>query len=163
MLDINKFPLRQQLKVVDIKKDLDLDAHDVGTGISQVVPVVVTALVDHDRLLAIEQPELHLHPKLQAELGDLFIEAALGERKQQLILETHSEHLILRLLRRIRETTSDDLPENKSELTPGDVTIFYIEQTEEGARVTTLAIDGSGEFVDRWPQGFFAERGKELF
>jgi len=162
-LDINKFPLRQQLKIIDVEKGLDLDAHDVGTGISQVVPVVVTALDEHHRLLAIEQPELHLHPRLQAELGDLFIEAALGERQQQVILETHSEHLILRLLRRIRETTSGDLPVNKSELTSGDVAVFYVERTDEGTRVTPLAIDESGEFIDRWPQGFFAERAEELF
>jgi AAA15 family ATPase/GTPase len=83
--------------------------------VSQVLPVLVAAYASQGSILAMEQPEIHLHPALQAELGDVFIESALGPRGNTFILETHSEHLILRLLRRIRETTNGELP---PDLTP---------------------------------------------
>ena len=162
-LSLVGIPTLSRLVVVPQGSELELRPHDVGIGISQVVPVVVTALESERRLLAIEQPELHLHPKLQAELGDLFIEAALGHRRHLIILESHSEHLILRLLRRIRETTDGELPEGKHPLEPDDVAVYYIEATPSGVKETRLRIDPTGDFVDRWPKGFFEERAKELF
>ena len=83
---------------------------DVGIGISQVLPVIVYAYANRNKLIAIEQPEIHLHPAMQAELGDVFIESALGENKNTFILETHSEHLIFRIMRRMRETFEDNYP-----------------------------------------------------
>ena len=79
---------------------------DTGVGISQVVPVIIAALSSNQRKWIIEQPELHLHPKAQAELGDLFIQGSQSSQgpNHWFIIETHSEHLILRLLRRVRET-----------------------------------------------------------
>lgn len=162
-LSLAGIPTLSRLVVVPQGSELELQPHDVGIGISQVVPVVVTALEGERRLLAIEQSELHLHPKLQAELGDLFVEAALGRRRHLIILETHSEHLILRLLRRIRETTDGELPEDKHPLEPDDVAVYFIEATPSGAKETRLRIDPTGDFVDRWPKGFFEERAKELF
>ena len=96
-------------------------------------------------------------------MGDLFIESALGERKNTVILETHSEHLILRLLRRIRETTEDILPQGARPLRPEDVSVVYVEPGDEGVKVSPLRIDETGEFIDRWPKGFFEEREDELF
>ena len=88
--------------VSNANEAVELRPSDVGTGISQLIPVVVTACDSKGRLITIEQPELHVHPRIQAEMGDLFIDA--WQRKQnQFILETHSEHLILRLQRRVRE------------------------------------------------------------
>src|SRR2546427_12376514 len=77
---------------------------DVGIGISQVLPVLVEAYGAENQIITIEQPEIHLHPALQAELGDVFITSALGDQRNTFILETHSEHLILRIMRRMRET-----------------------------------------------------------
>jgi hypothetical protein len=69
---------------------------ELGAGVSQLVPVVVASVLPHHRgLVMVEQPEIHVHPALQVELGDLFIESAA---ERQFIVETHSEHLILRLL-----------------------------------------------------------------
>ncbi|MBK7994109.1 MAG: DUF3696 domain-containing protein [Blastocatellia bacterium] len=78
-------------------------------------------------------------------------------------LETHSEHLILRLLRRIRETNDNELPPDAPALTPDKVSVIYVEQTAEGVKLTPLRIDETGEFIDRWPKGFFEERAEELF
>ena len=160
---LDSLPTHSRLVILPEGSDLELRPHDVGIGISQVVPVVVTALDGEEHLLAIEQPELHLHPKLQAELGDLFIEAALGDRQHLVILETHSEHLILRLLRRIRETTDGELPEGKHPLRPDDIAVYFVQGTAEGVKATRLRVDETGEFVDQWPEGFFEERAKELF
>ena len=79
------------------------------------------------------------------------------------LLENHSEHLMLRLLRRIEETHSGDLPEGKPPLRPEQVSVVFIEQVDGEARATPLRIDETGEFIDRWPHGFFRERAAELF
>jgi hypothetical protein len=100
-LALDKTITQSRLVVLPDGSNTELLPHDVGVGISQVIPVIVTALAHENRLIAIEQPELHLHPKLQAELGDLFIEAALGESRNNMVLETHSELIPLRLMRRI--------------------------------------------------------------
>lgn len=135
---------------------------EVGTGISQIIPVVVAALMGERKPIAlIEQPELHVHPALQVALGDLFIENC-GPRRQ-FIIETHSEHLILRLLRRIRETTDRDLPEGAPPFDRDALSVMYVESAPDGARFTRLRVDERGEFVDKWPKGFFEERAEELF
>jgi len=85
----------------------EISPFQTGVGISQVVPVILAALSRHRRRWLIEQPELHLHPQAQARLGDLLINGAIANTgpRHWFIVETHSEHLILRILRRIRETT----------------------------------------------------------
>lgn len=136
---------------------------DVGIGVSQVLPVLVYAFGSQNRIIAIEQPEIHLHPALQAELADVFIESALGERKNMFILETHSEHLILRVLRRIRESASGELAAGLTPIRPEDVAVLYVSPTPEGSKVTEIPIRADGEFAAPWPDGFFPDRAKELF
>ncbi len=137
-------------------------------GISQMVPVVVACLMDPDGLIAIEQPELHIHPAIQVGLGDLFIEATQGSQpavgpERSLLIETHSEHIMLRLLRRVREQTENELPPGVVGLTAGDLSVVYVENSAEGVRFRPLRVGPDGDFVDRWPHGFFAERAEELF
>lgn len=153
----------QELRLWDQTKDTSVALCDVGFGVSQVLPVLTLAYSSASNVVAIEQPEIHLHPALQAELADVFIESALGERQNTFILETHSEHVILRLLRRIRETTNGELPEGLIPLHPEDVQILYARPEGSGSRIVELAIDAEGEFVEPWPDGFFPERAKELF
>ena len=155
-------PVRSTLRLLTVDSELPVRMSDVGTGISQLLPVVVAAL-DPDRpgITAIEQPELHAHPKLQVELGDLFAHAADDGRV--FLLENHSEHLMLRLLRRIEETHNGELPEGKPALRPEQVSVVYLDQVDDEVRATRLRIDETGEFIDRWPHGFFEERADELF
>jgi hypothetical protein len=137
---------------------------DVGFGISQVLPVLTLAYANQGDLIAIEQPEIHLHPALQAELGDVFIESALGQRQNTFILETHSEHLILRVMRRMRETwqkKSTGLPP----ITPDDVSILYVEPASQGlcSIVREMPLNEAGQLVKAWPGGFFEEGLREQF
>lgn len=154
--------VRSTLQLLTVDSDLPVRTSDVGVGISQLLPVVVAAL-DPARpgITAIEQPELHAHPKLQVELGDLFAHAADDHRV--FLLENHSEHLMLRLLRRIEETHNGELPEGKPALRPDQVSVVYLDQVDGEVQATRLRIDETGEFIDRWPHGFFEERDDELF
>jgi hypothetical protein len=145
-----------------INTDIDLSLHDVGTGISQVMPVVIAALISSGGVLAIEQPELHIHPALQVKLGDLFI-SRIKDSGCLFILETHSEHLLLRIMRRMRETSSGDLPENVAPVTPKDVSVLYVQPKGTSSVVRCLALDEEGQLLDAWPGGFFEEGYRERF
>lgn len=151
-----------QLEMTDIRFNTVVTHRDVGIGISQVIPVLVSAFGFEEQLIAIEQPEIHLHPGLQAELGDVFINSAMTKRNS-FILETHSEHLILRILRRIRETTSGTLPKGVVPVRPQDVAVLYVQRVKSGAEVLEIPIRADGEFITDWPEGFFPERAEELF
>ena len=159
---------RTEVGLREFEQGILVEPGDVGVGISQMIPVVVAALRKQDGILAIEQPELHVHPAIQVGMGDLFIQSAGSDPDglpsgKTLIVETHSEHIMLRLLRRIRETTDDELPPGVAGLTPEDLSVVYVESTDEGIRFRSLPVDAEGEFLDRWPRGFFEERAGELF
>jgi predicted ATPase len=151
-----------ELILMDLRSNTRVTHRDVGIGISQVLPVLVHAYADEGKVVAIEQPEIHLHPALQAELGDVFIESALGERKNTFLLETHSEHLILRILRRVRETTEGKLPAGTVPIRPEDVSVLFVEPTSQGSVVRHLPVTPDGDFGAPWPGGFFAERFQDL-
>ena len=70
---------------------------------------------------------------------------------------------MLRLLRRIRETTENEVPPGVIGLSPGDLSVIYVESGDGGVRFRPLRVDPEGEFIDRWPKGFFEERAEELF
>jgi hypothetical protein len=146
-------PTSSRVVIVPNNTNIELRPHDVGIGISQVVPVIVTALDGSERLLAIEQPELHIHPRLQAEIADLFIEA-IHKNKHRFIIETHSEHLILRLLRRIRETEVNKAPADRT-LRTDELAIYYLKQEDGATRALEIEVDVKGEFIQPWPDDFF--------
>jgi hypothetical protein len=137
---------------------------EVGAGVSQIIPVVVAALEGRGGLSLVEQPEIHVHPAVQVGLGDLFIDAATRDgARRTMLVETHSEHLILRLLRRIQETTEGELPAGASAFTADNLSVVHVENGADGVRIRRLRVDARGEFMDRWPKGFFEERARELF
>jgi hypothetical protein len=152
----------RELVLLDQRTNTVVTHRDVGIGISQVLPVLVLAYGSRSKLLAMEQPEIHLHPALQAELGDVFIEAALGERKNSFILETHSEHLILRLMRRMRETHQGKKT-GVPPVTPADVSVLYVEPDGTRSIVREMPLNELGELVKSWPGGFFEEGLREQF
>lgn len=139
----------------------------LGSGIGVIVPVVVALSTTDTELLSIEEPESHVHPRLQAELGDIVITAVSGKQKRTLLIETHSEYLILRILKRIRETTLGKLPEDGLSLSKDDVVVLYVlppsEGSLEGSTVIELPVTHDGDFSRAWPSGFFTERSKELY
>jgi AAA15 family ATPase/GTPase len=151
------------LVLIDKRSDTVVSHRDVGIGISQVIPILVSCYGLSDSLVAIEQPEIHLHPKLQAELGDVFIESALGQQKNRFILETHSEHLLLRIMRRMRETYNNELPEGVLPITPEDVSIVFVETMPNKTIVRKMPLNQRGELVKAWPGGFFEEELDEIF
>jgi hypothetical protein len=159
---ILNLPVKHRLLIRDEARNLELTPQDIGVGISQVLPVVVAALYHNCGMVAMEQPELHIHPAFQVALGDLFIEKIHDCSDLTFLLETHSEHLMLRFLRRIRETNENEAPSQLT-LTPDDLSIYFIEQGESGIVCYPIRVDEEGDFIDRWPRGFFSERAEELF
>ncbi len=156
-------PSSRDLVLEDLRSGTRVSHRDIGVGVSQVLPVLVSAFGSQRRQIMIEQPELHLHPGLQAELGDVFIRSATGDAGNRFVIETHSEHLILRVLRRIRETSEGVLLDDALALRPEDVSVIYVESTPSGSRVIELPVTEDGDFTERWPEGFFTERAEELF
>ena len=163
-----------KIEMKDKKTGWKASPKDVGFGVSQLLPILVQGIISKNKIICIEQPEIHIHPRLQAELGS-FIASNIKpqfnksedyikeEPGNQFIIETHSEHLILRLLRLIRKTTNGELEEGDSPLCPEDVAVIYAEPTEQGTKLMELRISDDGDFIDRWPNGFFTERAEELF
>ena len=143
-----------EVRLIDTrrKEPVSVALPDVGFGVSQLLPFIVQSLVSEKQIISIEQPEVHGHPKLQADLGDLLAEAIKDPRQNQFIVETHSEHLILRLQRLVR----------KKEIKPEDVSVIYVSRRPEGAKAEHLRLDEDGDFIDDWPNGFFPERLREL-
>lgn len=143
----------------DLSKNMEVLPSDVGVGVSQLMPLLVAAVSCEKGIIAIEQPELHVHPRVQVAIGDMLTQLS-GDIS--FFVETHSEHLILRILKRIRQTTDKELPDNCKPVHEQDISIVYLEPTEDGVVTKRIRIDEDGEFLDRWPQGFFVERREEL-
>ncbi|MDC2978942.1 DUF3696 domain-containing protein, partial [Pelagibacteraceae bacterium] len=157
------------------KKD-KISSVDVGFGIFQFLPIILQGISEQKSIIPCEQPEIHLHPKLVANLADFFIETSNLEidKKHRLfkinsqhlnknryifgnqwIIETHSELLIRRICRRIRE----------GKINNNDVSVLYVNPPTKEINTTTvkrLHINEKGRFIDRWPEGFFAEALDEL-
>jgi hypothetical protein len=148
------------IHVRDSTLDIPLALADVGSGISQVVPVLA-ALAKNQIVSFIEQPELHLHARAQSRLGSvLYDHAAIQSRHHHptLVIETHSEHIALRILRRLRESA-----DTASDLSPQDGVVFYYFQRKgDRSEVHRIRVDSAGRFVDGWPEGFFEERLEDL-
>jgi predicted ATPase len=124
---------------------------DVGFGVSQILPVLALCYyAPEGSTLILEQPEIHLHPRVQAGLADVFIDAA-KTRAVQIIVESHSEHLLRRLQRRIAE-----------EQFLADEAALYFAETKDGeSRLTTLELDLFGA-IKNWPEGFFGDEFDEI-
>ena len=122
----------------------------VGVGVSQVLPILVAGLLaDGETVLVFEQPELHLHPKVQSLLADFFI--SLSIMGKQCLVETHSEHVINRL--RFREATSVDPLRMPAK-------IYFVERNAEGSSFSEVVVNEYGA-ISNWPAGFFDQGQRE--
>jgi predicted ATPase len=127
---------------------------DVGFGVSQILPVLVLCYyAPEGSTIILEQPEIHLHPAVQAGLADVFIDV-IQNRKIQIIVESHSEHLLRRLQRRIAEEYED--------MTSEDAALYFCSIDDTGtSKLTTLELDTYGN-INNWPQGFFGDEIGDL-
>jgi hypothetical protein len=147
--DQGRFGIQMQLRQSDVEGDLDLTS--VGTGVSQLLPVIVMCLqAPIGSLLLIEQPELHLNPRVQQRLTDFLL--AIAQSGRHLIVETHSEYLISRLRRHVAEDPNDTLQ---------DTIGIYFAKRVQGA--TTYELVQTNEFggIDEWPENFFDQATEE--
>lgn len=120
---------------------------DVGQGNSQILPVLIGGYnLSAGSTYMIEEPEIHLHPSAQADLGDFFLD--LYEKGIQTIIETHSEHIILRLLQHI---ANGAIPAEH-------IRFYYVYAKDNKKEVKLLTVDNRGIFKEEWPEGFFPER-----
>lgn len=126
-----------------VEKELDLTS--VGFGTSQVLPIVVQGLLTPaNGIFIVEQPEVHLHPRVQSQLGDFFI--ALTRVGVQCLIETHSEHIINRVRLRIVEDESGEILNR--------VRIYFAEKMGSESRFIAVEANEYGA-IRNWPQGFF--------
>lgn len=144
-------PTFDQFRIVleDLKRGVNVTPRDVGAGIGQLLPILVEGLMS-PRTVLLEQPELHLHPRIQANLGSFF---AAQCKQSQFIVETHSEHLVLRLQKLVRD----------GKLSPESVSILCIGAEGGTTTITPLRLDREGFFDNEWPGGFFPDRVQELW
>ena len=119
----------------------------------QVLPLIVQALMAPvDTIIIAEQPEIHLNPRLQGLLADLFVRMAKSNHR--IIVETHSEHLLLRLRRLVAEGLID----------AEDIALYYVEKRDGRSQIRLVSINADGNIPsDEWPKGFFEDSLRESF
>ena len=124
---------------------------DVGFGVSQVLPALVLLYyVPEGSTVLMEQPEIHLHPSVQSGLADVMLNVAQA-RNVQVIVESHSEHLMRRLQRRVAEEAASS----------DDVKLYFVEATDGVAQASDLILNEWGE-IENWPHEFFGDEVGEI-
>jgi predicted ATPase len=139
------------LRIRDLRSDVLLSLTDVGYGFGQMLPIMVAAFEASSGPLLVEQPELHLHPRLQGAMAEYLANTyAMSDlMDRQLIFETHSENMLLRIQRMIRE----------GNFSSRDLCVLYVGTNENsGSWVKEMKMSESGELLEEWPDGFFEER-----
>lgn len=152
--------------VLDTFTNVSLPFDEVGTGLSQLLPILLDLAKETEGLTYIEEPELHLHPKAQSDLMDVIVDSfvhsvAEDGDARQFILETHSESMLLRLQKRIRN----------GDISGDDVAVLFMESvspedSDDGQgfnKVTELKIDHLGDVIDPFPVSFVDLRIRDLF
>lgn len=152
-VDVQEFKdVIHNIKVTQNK--LLLDIPDVGFGISQMLPILVEGMMAPSKsTIIMEQPEIHLHPKMQAELADLFIDIlqlqtkSKSRIKKHLIIETHSEYILKRIRRRMAE----------GQISPKHVAIYFVKprnkNNPDSAEIQLAPINKDGTI--EWPEEFY--------
>ncbi len=138
--------------VTEHKGGIEVRLTDVGFGVSQVLPVLILCYyVPKGSILILEQPEAHLHPNVQAKLADVLIDV-VKNRNIQIILESHSEHLLHRLTRRIAE----------GKFSAKDMALYACQINVGTSDIEPLIMDEYGN-VSNWPRDFFGDDAGDVF
>lgn len=149
---VDKGKLGHELKVSLSEGGPNHDLTHVGVGVSQVLPILVMSLLsDRDTTLIFEQPELHLHPKVQTRLSDFFLSIVLMGK--QCLIETHSEYLINRLRYRAAAEGDDNRVTN-------NIKVYFVEKTDGSSNFREVKMNEYGAILD-WPEGFFDQSPRE--
>jgi predicted ATPase len=131
-------------RAVSRDREWETTLDNIGSGLQQLIPVVTQAVGTKNKIMLVEEPETHLHPRFQRELADFFLEYQ-NKNEHQFILETHSEPMVHRLLELVRS----------GELSPEDLAIVYVSADEHGSHAKNFEVDEEGEFVGGWPEELF--------
>ncbi len=146
-----------EVQVRASKRSAEVKLTDVGFGVSQVLPVVAQVFyAPPGSTVLLEQPEIHLHPRAQSELGDLLIEAITARensqpRHVQLVVESHSEHLLRRIQRRVAE----------EQIEAKDVALYFCYSGPSGSALERLEMDSYGDILN-WPPNFFGDELEDV-
>lgn len=162
-----KLPMHSKL-AMENSMGTRLTPKQVGVGISQALPVIVAiARPSGGDWIFVEQPELHIHPRLQTAMAQIFADRVMEDADPvweaaemildppRAVIETHSELFILRLCKLIGNPAHP--------ITVADISVNYLCKEDGQTVIHPIRVDETGEFLDRWPQGFFEERSSELF
>lgn len=141
-------PLLMEIKVIPLKSNIKVNISDTYFGFSQILPLLVQSIMaKKNDIIITEQPEIHLNPACQTTLADFFVKMT-KQTNAKFIVETHSEHLLLRLRTHIK----------RGELKPKDVSLYYTEIINGKSKVRRIQIDENGNFPNKdWPKGFFEQ------
>lgn len=135
-----------RVKVQLSRASVPVDLMDVGFGVSQILPLLtLLAYVPESSTVLLEQPEMHLHPRVQSALADVFVDIA-SIRKLQIIFESHSEHMLMRLQRRVAEQA----------ISPEDIALYFCENDGKESSIAKLQLDECGSIAN-WPEDFFGD------
>jgi len=132
----------------------EINMLDMGFGLSQILPLITQGILmkDEETLIA-EQPEIHLNPRLQLNLADFFVDL-VTKSKKRVIIETHSEYLLLRLRTLIAS----------KKIKPSDIFLYFIEFDNSKSSISKIPIEGNGHIKGKnWPNGFFNDNLRESY
>ena len=151
-VDIQNSDNYYEIVFVPKNSKIKISSMHIGLGYPLILPFIVQCIIAKDKIILIEEPEVHLHPKIEADLADLIVESSLL-RNNQFIIETHSEDFLLRVLKSIRQ----------GKLKPQDVAVNYISPNDKnGSIINKITINKFGQYTTPWHDNLFAERRREF-
>jgi len=152
-----------KLRFIDTRNNTKVTPREMGLGISQFLPILIATQTLKNFKIFIEQPELHLHPAVQCEIADEIIRS-MKTQNNEFFIESHSEHLLLRIMKRMRQTSEGIIEKNDElALTPDDICLLYVDNNGKTTYLNELELSADGSLLDPWPNGFFEEGFKERF
>ncbi len=146
---VNVKILQNGSKEIKFEKDnFEVNLRSGGLGAENILPILSQLVASKDNILIFEEPERRAHPRLQAALSDLFINSTNEKNNNQIIIESHSENLLLGVLKAIRD----------KKISNRDVSVKYVYMENGNSKIQDLEINERGVFTEPWKDGFFVER-----